>query len=226
MKKRTAVIGVLVSLLPFGQPLLIGTVAVLTSAAVMLTVPNQAKAESAVSYFNQGNFKFKVEDYYGAIADYSKAIEIDPRYVKAYYNRGLSKERLEDYEAAIADYSKAIEIDPKFNDAYYNRGSVKDNLEDYYGAIADYSKAIEINPSYAKPYNNRCYVKRRFLKDYYGAISDCLIAKDLDPNNFNPYINLGFAKKQLGDMKGACADWRQASYLGHEKSSQRVRNEC
>ena len=47
MKKRTAVIGALVSLLPLGQPLFIGTGAVLTSAAVMIAVPEKAKAESA-----------------------------------------------------------------------------------------------------------------------------------------------------------------------------------
>ena len=45
MKKRTAVIGVLVSLLPIGQPLVIGTGAVLTSAAVMLSAPEKVNAQ-------------------------------------------------------------------------------------------------------------------------------------------------------------------------------------
>ena len=54
MKKRTAVIGALVSLLPLGQPLVIGTGAALTSAGVILTVPEKAKAESAVFYYNRG----------------------------------------------------------------------------------------------------------------------------------------------------------------------------
>ena len=46
MKKRTAVIGALVSLLPMGQPLVIGGGAALTSAAVMLSVPEKVNAQT------------------------------------------------------------------------------------------------------------------------------------------------------------------------------------
>ncbi len=45
MQKRTALIGTLVSLLPIGQPLVIGTGTALTSAAVMLTVPKKVNAQ-------------------------------------------------------------------------------------------------------------------------------------------------------------------------------------
>ena len=44
MKKRTAIIGALVSLLPVGQPLVIGTGAVLTSTAVMVSIPAEVNA--------------------------------------------------------------------------------------------------------------------------------------------------------------------------------------
>ena len=94
MKKRTAVLGALVSLLPIGQPLVIGTGAVLTSAAVMLSVPEKANAESSAFYINRGNEKYQSGDYYGAISDYNKAIEINPRDADAYYNRGIAKDNL------------------------------------------------------------------------------------------------------------------------------------
>ena len=53
MKKRTAVIGALVSLLPMGQPLVIGTGAALTSAGVMLTVPEKVNAENVEYYLDK-----------------------------------------------------------------------------------------------------------------------------------------------------------------------------
>ena len=53
-------------------------------------------------------------DYDRAIADYTKAIEIDPKFADAYYNRGLAYCYKQDYDRAITDYTKAIEIDPKF----------------------------------------------------------------------------------------------------------------
>ena len=63
-----------------------------------------------------------------AIADYTKAIEINPNYASTYYNRGILKKDLKDYSGAIADYTKAIELDPNFAFAYVNRGISKENL--------------------------------------------------------------------------------------------------
>ena len=36
----------------------------------------------------------------GAIADYNKAIELNPNYAEAYYNRGSEKSDLKDYDGA------------------------------------------------------------------------------------------------------------------------------
>ncbi|MDC1493163.1 tetratricopeptide repeat protein, partial [Flavobacteriaceae bacterium] len=56
--------------------------------------------QTAKEYFNSGYDKDEVKDFYGAISDYNKAIELDPNYAKAYYNRGLSKDDLKDYNGA------------------------------------------------------------------------------------------------------------------------------
>ena len=41
--------------------------------------------------FNSGNAKSELGDYRGAIQDYNKAIELNPKYANAYYNRGNAK---------------------------------------------------------------------------------------------------------------------------------------
>ncbi len=46
--------------------------------------------------------------YQEAIADYTKAIEIDPNYKEPYNIRGLTFKAMQRYEEAIADYTKAI----------------------------------------------------------------------------------------------------------------------
>ncbi len=83
-------------------------------------------------------------DYQGAIADYNRAIEIDPNYVAAYNNRGLAYDDLEEYQRAIADYNRAIKLDPNYAHAYYNRGNVYRHLEQDQRAIADYQQAAEL----------------------------------------------------------------------------------
>ena len=54
--------------------------------------------------------KDDLEDYKGAIADYTKAIEINPNYASAYKNRGVSKEYLRDLSGACADWRKAASL--------------------------------------------------------------------------------------------------------------------
>ena len=132
MKKRTAFIGAILSLIPLGQPLLLKSGIFLSSSGIILSFPEKADARDAIFYYNRGNDKAERGDHYGAISDYTKAIEINPNDGDAYYNRGNSKDELKDYYGAISDYTKAIEINPNDAEAYYNRGYSKSNLEDHY----------------------------------------------------------------------------------------------
>ena len=63
-----------------------------------------------------------------AIADFTMAIEINPRFVLAYFNRGEDRFVLGDLRGAMTDFDNAIEIDPQFEDAYYYRASAKTRL--------------------------------------------------------------------------------------------------
>ena len=50
-----------------------------------------------------------LKDYRGALADYNKAIELDPRFADAYYNRGMNI-FLGNNREGISDLSKAGEL--------------------------------------------------------------------------------------------------------------------
>ena len=51
-----------------------------------------------------------LELYEDALADYNKAIELNPNYSNAYNNRGATKNNLKQYVKAIEDFDKAIEL--------------------------------------------------------------------------------------------------------------------
>jgi Tetratricopeptide repeat len=59
---------------------------------------------------------------HGTIADFDKAIELDPNDAYAYYSRGLAYEEKGDLDRAIADFAKLIELNPKYAPAYNDRG--------------------------------------------------------------------------------------------------------
>ena len=90
MKKRTAFIGAILSFITLGQPLVIKTVVVLSTTGLILSLPEKVNAESSKFYFDRANEKANLGDNYGAISDYTKAIEIYPS-DGAYYNRGNAK---------------------------------------------------------------------------------------------------------------------------------------
>ena len=61
---------------------------------------------------NRGNAKAELKEYSEAIADYDKAIELDPKLAPAYYNRGITYRELGKEEEAKKDFKKAQELDP------------------------------------------------------------------------------------------------------------------
>ena len=112
-----------------------------------------------------------------AIADYTQAIKLDPKYAGAYNNRGIAYRRKGQYDRAIADYTQAIKLNPKYAGAYNNRGYAYDDKGQYDRAIADYDKAIGLDPKYAMAYKNRgnVYLSKgdhdAAMRDYNQAIA-------------------------------------------------------
>ena len=120
MKKRTAFIGAILCLIPIGQPLLIKTGVVLSSSAVMLSLPNKLNAESAEFYFDRAYSKGEKDDYYGAISDYTKAIEINPQKVEAYNNRGRAHYSINDEWNACKDFKMVVSLGDPSIEAWLN----------------------------------------------------------------------------------------------------------
>ena len=122
MKKRTALIGAILSLIPLGQPFLIKTSFFLSSFAVTLSLPEKVNTESIEQYYFDIAFEMgESGNHKGAILNFTKVIELEPNNHIAYMNRGWNKAQLGDYYAAISDYNKSIKIESNYALAYSNR---------------------------------------------------------------------------------------------------------
>jgi len=80
--------------------------------------PPVADPHNADDYNHRGSVYAFNDQHDLAIADFSKAIELNPQNIKFYCSRGLSYDLKGQYDLAIADYNKAIELNPKDQFAY------------------------------------------------------------------------------------------------------------
>jgi len=168
--------------------------------------------DDAAAYIERGDSYKDSDEYMKAIAEYDKAIELDPQYAQAYYNRGYTYKELGEHQKAIDDFSRAIEIDPQFAKAYNNRGIVYKELDEHQKAIDDYSRAIEIDPQHAKAYYNRGIAYSE-LGEYQKEIDEYSRAIELDPGFVNAYFNRGIAYSELGKHQKAVADYSRGIEL-------------
>jgi tetratricopeptide (TPR) repeat protein len=80
--------------------------------------------EVAAAYYNRGVSRMQLNQLEGALADFNKAIDINPKDPDAWNNRGLIYNRQGKPGDALSDFSRAIEIDDLYGKAYCNRGLV------------------------------------------------------------------------------------------------------
>jgi tetratricopeptide (TPR) repeat protein len=172
---------------------------------------------SATSWAQSASAKIDRRDYDGAIADATKAIEVDAKCADAWFNRARAKAGKRDAAGAVEDYTRAIEMDPKLPGAYVNRGIQKRALGDVDAAIADYSKAIEVSPRYAFAFRNRGVAKAG-KGDFEGAIADYDKAIEIRPKYFEAYNDRGLAHYNRREYPAAVDDYAKAMELAPKEA--------
>ena len=134
----------------------------LTVIFLLLLSPWATQAQDPVSadeFSQRGITRFEKNDLEGAIADFTKAIELNGQQLEfCFYFRGIALYRRGRRDEAIADLSRAITLKqhPRF---YSDRGNMLAQKGDLDSALADLNKAIEIEPKYAKAYGDRGIVR-------------------------------------------------------------------
>ncbi len=115
--------------------------AILSFTEAIGTFTEQTPVAAVVeTYICRGVAFGRSSDPTSAIADFSKAIELNPKRGLAYYNRGYSQEQLEQYHQAIEDYSRAIAIRPTISDCYLRRGVCRKRINDLEGDRSDFAE--------------------------------------------------------------------------------------
>ncbi|NER20981.1 MAG: tetratricopeptide repeat protein [Symploca sp. SIO1C2] len=183
----------------------------------------QAQLSQEMSYltlFTIGLVRYEAEDYDGAIARFTKALEfvpdtgqgivkdtaIDALYLYrgvAYYLQGVKYTTY--YKKALDEQILIISTD---ENAYSNTRKLDK-------AIADFNQALNINPEDAAAYHSRgtAYFTKGELDQ---AIADFTQALKINPEYDDAYNNRGLAYSKQGEADKAIADFTQALKINLE----------
>ena len=182
----------------------------------------------APAYNNRGIIRQIRGDLNGAIADYTRAIELDRNYGLAYVNRASARRLRGDVGAALEDLNQAIsrsKVSRSKADlanafrlearnlnlavAHHERGALFLAKGDFAKALADFDRAIEINRRFPEAhYQPRHRPARPGRLE--GALSDYDRAISLDPNLAEAYNQRGVVRQARGDLDGAIADYSRS----------------
>ncbi len=95
-------------------------------------------------YYNRGYVKSKLKDSKGAILDYTKALQMNPKHHRALFNRGREYMLAEEYVKAEADFNAFIKVKTDYDEAYYYRGASKYYQNNQAAACVDMKKAAQM----------------------------------------------------------------------------------
>ena len=105
----------------------------------------------AQEYYQMGNDCItQAHDARAAIANYNKAIELNPQYTDAWVRKGVTLYNNKEYYEAEMCLSEAVRLSPTLFKAVYNRGKNRLALNNLEGALADFDKATTLKPEHPK----------------------------------------------------------------------------
>jgi lipoprotein NlpI len=99
-------------------------------------------------------------DYSGAIADHSKALEIDPNDGVVYQSRAITYFLNGLLAEAARDFTKVIELHPTIAETYAYRGDVYYQDNKLKEAIEDFRKACQLRPRAQESFRLRLWLVR------------------------------------------------------------------
>ncbi|MCX6632166.1 MAG: tetratricopeptide repeat protein [Candidatus Solibacter sp.] len=144
-----------------------------------------------------------------AVAEWRKAIALDPVNAKAHTNLGIALANGGARDAAIAEFQQAVRLNPDNAEAHNNLGVALVQVERYAEAIAHFRTVLEGNPESAQVLNNLAVALMQTGKAEEAIPIFRKLLED-NPRLATTHASLGDALLRRGRAAEALTHWRQA----------------
>ncbi len=180
--------------------------------AVIASTRTFSPKEQATAHYKRGYVHYYRKNYSAALADFSRAIELQPNRGSNYHWRGRMHYQMQNYSAALADLNRAIALKPNDGDNYRWRGATHYQMQNYSAALADFRRVVELLPDNGYNYHWRGRTHYE-MQEYAAALTDFSRAVELLPHDGYNYHWRGRAYHELREYKEALADFSYAVEL-------------
>lgn len=181
----------------------------LTAKAVLPPVEEGEKPEikesivdirKVMQHFNQGVIRYNEKDLNGAIQEYERVIELDPRNLEALNNLGVIYKDLGKYRESAEYFRKALSINPNSAKVHNNLGLIYYLRGDHGRALAEYKKALASDPDNLESYTNLGVLYKK-VGDLDRALENFRKALSINPFHPETNYNLGLIYEARRDIE-------------------------
>jgi tetratricopeptide (TPR) repeat protein len=172
--------------------------------------PKAMKPEEvkALGFYNEGAKKGKIGDYQGAIAEFTKSLDL-VKNASVYSQRGFCYLMLKNYGASISDENEALRLQESYITAYFVRGTARFESADYIGAKKDLAIYLDEDRTNAIAFNQMAAID--FMnQDFKGALENYNEVYRLNPKYADINTNRGMMRHYNQDFAGAIQDYNEA----------------
>lgn len=174
----------------------------LDEAIVNYTKAITADINNSKYYNARGVAYFAQQEYYKAISDFMKALEINPVDYLACYNLAYSKYKLSDFSGALTDISKSLTMNAEYCESYNLKGLIYNNQQVLDSALVNFQKAFKCDTTNFTYSYNIAYIFYT-EKEYAIALEYFDKSLLLGNNDIDLYNYIGNTYDALGDFDSA-----------------------
>jgi len=147
-----------------------------------------------------------------ALAEFRRAIEINPELTEAYLGAGDLYMEEGDYGSAEPLFAQAAKVEPQSFDAQYKHGLALHLLDRVVEAIGAYVRALRINPN---SFEANLHLSTAFaqLGEFDQALPYAERTVELDPRSAEARRNVATIYRSLNEHEAAVAELQQAAEL-------------
>lgn len=172
--------------------------------------PVVEKDELAATWVDSAQQAIREGDSERALAEFERAIEVNPNLTTAYLGMADIYRMNADYVRAEAKYKRAVAIEPQNFDAQYYHGLMLHLLNDVRTAVQAYLRALAIKPDDFRANLNVATAYYQ-LDENVKALQYGKRAVELNPRDGPARLNLGVVYAALGQHQAAVNEYQQAT---------------